>query len=106
MSKEILNPSEWKKPRGYSHLVKTTGGATLHLAGQAAFDAEGNLVGEGDFPVQYEQTLKNIEVVLKTGGAGLADIVRLKNKGKRPGRGACEDQGSRDNTGKVDPLVA
>ena len=77
MGKEILNPLEWKKPRGYSHLVKTTGGATLHLAGQAAFDAEGNLVGEGDFPAQYEQTLKNIEVVLKTGGAVLMDIVRM-----------------------------
>lgn len=77
MGKEIMNPSEWKKPRGYSHLVKTTGGSTLHLAGQAAFDAEGNLVGDGDFPAQYEQTLKNIEVVLKTGGAGLTDIVRM-----------------------------
>jgi len=29
MGKEILNPLGWKKPRGYSHLVKTTGGATL-----------------------------------------------------------------------------
>ena len=40
-------------------------------------DAEGNLVGEGDFPAQYEKTLKNIEVVLKTGGARPADIVRM-----------------------------
>lgn len=77
MAKEIMNPAEWKKPKGYSHLVKTTGGVHLHLAGQASFDAEGKLVGEDDFPRQYEQTLKNIEVVLKTGGAALTDIVRM-----------------------------
>jgi len=77
IKKEILNPPHWKKPRGYSNLVKTTGGTTLYLAGQASFDSEGNLVGEGDFSKQYEQTLKNIQEVLKTGGGKLTDIVRM-----------------------------
>ena len=77
MGKEILNPLGWKKPRGYSHLVKTTGGATLYAAGQASFDEQGSLVGKGDFCKQYDQTLKNIEVVLKAGGAKLTDVVRM-----------------------------
>ena len=77
ISKELLNPPSWKKPRGYTNLVKTTGGTTLHVAGQASFDAEGKLVGEGDICKQYEQTLHNIQEVLATGGAKMSDIVRM-----------------------------
>jgi enamine deaminase RidA (YjgF/YER057c/UK114 family) len=77
IKKEILNPPNWKKPRGYSNMVKTIGGTTLYLAGQASFDSAGNLVGEGDFCKQYEQTLKNIQEVLETGGGKLTDIVRM-----------------------------
>lgn len=36
--KEVLNPPAWKKPRGYSNLIKTNGGAILFAAGQGASD--------------------------------------------------------------------
>lgn len=76
-SKEVLNPSTWKKPRGYSNLVKTTGGATLFAAGQGAFDAQGNLIGEGDICRQYDQIFNNIQEVMAIGGAEMTDIVRM-----------------------------
>lgn len=77
VSKEVLNPPAWKKPRGYSNLVKTTGGTVLFAAGQGASDAQGNLVGEGDICRQYEQILANIQEVMAAGGAKMTDIVRL-----------------------------
>lgn len=77
VSKEVLNPPAWKKPRGYSNLVKTTGGTMLFAAGQGASDAEGHLVGEGDICRQYEQILQNIQEVMAAGGARMTDIVRL-----------------------------
>ncbi len=77
ISREVLNPPSWKRPRGYSNLVKTTGGTTLYVAGKGSSDAEGKLVGEGDICKQYEQTLHNIQEVLATGGAKISDIVRM-----------------------------
>jgi enamine deaminase RidA (YjgF/YER057c/UK114 family) len=77
ISREVLNPPAWKKPRGYSNLVKTNGQTILFAAGQAASDAQGNLVGEGDICRQYEQILANIQEVMATGGARMTDIVRL-----------------------------
>jgi len=77
IEKEVLNPSHWSKPRGYSNLVKTTGGTILYLAGQASFDAKGKLVGEGDFAKQYQQTFNNIQEVVEAGGGKLTDIVRM-----------------------------
>ena len=77
VAKEILNPPDWKKPRGYSNLVKTTGGSILFAAGQGASDTQGNLVGAGDICLQYEQILRNIQEVMAAGGAKMTDIVRL-----------------------------
>jgi enamine deaminase RidA (YjgF/YER057c/UK114 family) len=75
--KKMLNPGDWKKPRGYTHLVKVEAGSVLYVAGQAAFDAAGKIVGVGDFCRQYEQTLANISHVLELGGAALNDVVRM-----------------------------
>jgi enamine deaminase RidA (YjgF/YER057c/UK114 family) len=77
ISKEVLNPPAWKKPRGYSNLIKTTGGSVLFAAGQGASDIQGHLVGEEDVCRQYEQILANIQEVMAAGGAKMTDIVRL-----------------------------
>ena len=74
---EVLNPPAWKKPRGYSNLIKTNGGTILFAAGQGASDTQGNLIGEGDICRQYEQVLQNIQEVMSIGGAKMTDIVRL-----------------------------
>jgi len=48
----------------------------VFVAGQAALDAAGQLVGEGDIRAQTEQTLENIKLTLEAAGASLAEIVK------------------------------
>jgi enamine deaminase RidA (YjgF/YER057c/UK114 family) len=49
------------------------------IAGQTAFDAQGNVVGVGDFRAQAEQTYRNLKVTLDAVGAGPEDIVKVTN---------------------------
>ncbi|MEO5842967.1 MAG: RidA family protein [Acidimicrobiales bacterium] len=53
MPVERINPPELIPPHGHTHVVKVTGGTTLYLAGQGAFNAPSELVGPGD---HYAQT--------------------------------------------------
>ena len=52
-------------------------GPVILLAGQVAFDESGQLVGEGDIRAQAEQCFRNIERLLASAGAGLADLVEV-----------------------------
>jgi enamine deaminase RidA (YjgF/YER057c/UK114 family) len=63
---------------GFSHAALVTGGRTLYLAGQVAWDGAGDLVGAGDLAAQTRQALANLRVVLADAGATPADIVRLR----------------------------
>jgi enamine deaminase RidA (YjgF/YER057c/UK114 family) len=77
MSLEPINPPGWKSPIGYSNAMLATGGRILFLAGQVAFDAEQNVVGEGDLTAQFEQVMKNLQTVVETAGGALTDIARM-----------------------------
>jgi 2-iminobutanoate/2-iminopropanoate deaminase len=73
-----INPSGLKAPFGaFSNAAWAPAGRTLHISGQVGVDAEGRLVGEGDIRAQTEQTLRNIETVLRSVGAGFDDIVAV-----------------------------
>jgi enamine deaminase RidA (YjgF/YER057c/UK114 family) len=63
---------------GFSHAALQTGGKTLHLAGQVAWDENAAIVGPGDLAAQTRQALVNLGAVLSAAGAGPADIVRLR----------------------------
>jgi len=76
-AKQIINPPELSKPRGFSHGVAVEGGRLLMLAGQDASDAEGRIAAPGDLVVQYEQVIKNLKVVVEAAGGELQDIVKL-----------------------------
>jgi len=71
------NPPGLSTPRGYTHVVDVPAGRTLYIAGQVAFDAQGNVVGKGDIRAQTEQTFRNLEIALKSAGASFADVVKL-----------------------------
>jgi enamine deaminase RidA (YjgF/YER057c/UK114 family) len=75
--KEFINPPGWNKPPGYTHVVKATGGTTVYLSGQVPTDAQGNLVGKGDFEAQVAQVFENLRVALQAAGATFADVVKL-----------------------------
>ena len=49
----------------------------IFVSGQVPYDQQGNLVGRGDIKKQTEQTLKNVEVVLRAGGATMGDILKV-----------------------------
>ena len=71
------NPSGLSTPRGYTHVVDVPAGRTLYIAGQVAFDAQGNVVGKNDIRAQTEQTFRNLEIALKSAGASFKDVVKL-----------------------------
>jgi len=49
----------------------------LFVSGQTAIDERGQVVGEGDFDAQAEQTFRNLERVLEAGGSSLANVVKV-----------------------------
>lgn len=70
------NPPGLSTPTGYSHIVAATGGRTIYVSGQVAFDANGQLVGKGDLGAQTRQVFANLETALKAAGATFNDVVK------------------------------
>ncbi len=54
-----------------------TGSKLISVAGQVAWDAEGNTVGVGDLAAQVEQCYLNVDTALTSVGATFADVTRL-----------------------------
>jgi enamine deaminase RidA (YjgF/YER057c/UK114 family) len=75
--REIINPPELAKPRGFSHGIAVEGGRLLMLAGQDASDTEGRIIAPGDLASQYEQVVKNLKAVVEAAGGTLQDVVKL-----------------------------
>lgn len=75
-----LNPSTLVEPVGntYSHVSTTTAKKTVYVAGQVAWDNNGNVVGPGDLRAQTEQALENVRRGLEAAGAKIEDIVRMR----------------------------
>ena len=73
---ERINPAGLSTPTGYSHVVSVRGGRTIYIAGQVAFDAQGQLVGKGDLAAQTRQVFANLETALKAAGATFANVVK------------------------------
>ncbi|MEV6411421.1 RidA family protein [Kribbella sp. NPDC051718] len=71
-----VNPEGVAPGNGYSHVVSGPG-RWVAISGQVAFDAEGNLVGEGDAGAQAQQVFANLERCLAAAGATFADVVKL-----------------------------
>jgi enamine deaminase RidA (YjgF/YER057c/UK114 family) len=65
---ELLNPQGLEPPVGYTHVAKITGGKIVHVAGQAPFDAQGQVVGKGDFVAQFTQVLRNLKSAVEAAG--------------------------------------
>ena len=65
---ELLNPKGLERPVGYAHLAKVTGGNIVYVAGQAPFDENGQVVGKGDFVVQFAQVIRNLKTAVEAAG--------------------------------------
>jgi enamine deaminase RidA (YjgF/YER057c/UK114 family) len=72
-----LNPAELGTPPGYSQIVDVSGGRLVFIAGQAASDRDGNVVGKNDFSLQAEQAFRNLATALAAAGGTAASLVKL-----------------------------
>lgn len=72
-----LNPATLSAPTGYSHVAEVSGGRTIYIAGQVAFDNAGNVVGKGDFAAQATQVFENLKLALAAVGATFDNVVKV-----------------------------
>lgn len=77
MAKIAVNPASLAKPVGFSHAFEVRGGRVLFLAGQVAYDKDGNVVGRGDIVAQFRQVCGNLKAVVESQGGTLQDVVKL-----------------------------
>src|SRR5580704_11664409 len=74
------NPTTVPAPFGqYSHVARVELGDRifLQLSGQAAIDADGNVIGN-DMATQAEYIMDRITAILAAHGATLADVVNIR----------------------------
>ncbi len=80
MERNIITCDKVAEPSGpysYATRVRLSDAEIIFASGQVALDAEGNTVGKGDIVLQAEQVLRNLQRVLETAGASLADVIKV-----------------------------
>jgi len=92
VGKKHLNPAGLFSTRGlgFTHVVTSTPGVTVHISGQTAWNADRKLVGGDDLGLQAKQAFANLHTALAAAGATPADVVlvRLYIVDYRPGNAA------------------
>ena len=73
---EHFNAPGLSDPPGYSHVAVASGGRLVVTAGAVPLDADGNLVGRGDYVAQARQVLDNLALALQAAGAGGQDVLK------------------------------
>jgi reactive intermediate/imine deaminase len=75
--RRFLTPETLAAPFGYSHVVDAPASRIVYVSGQVPLDAEGHLVGEGDFDAQVRQVFENLTAALEAAEASWSDVVKL-----------------------------
>ena len=78
MPTQFINPSNLCPTFGWTHVVKTGPGMTIHISGQTGIDAAGSVVGPGDLRRQTEQTFENLKLALAAAGATFQTVVNSR----------------------------
>jgi enamine deaminase RidA (YjgF/YER057c/UK114 family) len=73
---EHINAPGLSDPPGYSHGVVASGGRLVVTAGAVPLDADGNLVGRGDYVAQTRQVLDNLGLALGAAGTRGEDVLK------------------------------
>lgn len=76
MTKSVVTPSHFPKPRGYANGILAPQGRSLYISGQIAWDSEARIVSD-DFAVQFLLALDNLVAVVREAGGGTEHIVKL-----------------------------
>lgn len=75
MSRRVLQPDSWPRPRGYANGVAARG-TVISVAGQIGWTPTGVFESD-DLVAQVRRALQNIVAVLAAGGAEPRHLVRL-----------------------------
>jgi enamine deaminase RidA (YjgF/YER057c/UK114 family) len=76
-SVRYINPDSLNKNPAFTNVVVVEGNVkTVHIGGQDALNASGEIVGKGDIVAQVEQILRNLRAALAAGGAGPEHIIK------------------------------
>ena len=76
-SVRFINPDSLNKSLAFTNVVVVEGNVkTVHIGGQDAINASGEIVGKGDIVVQTEQVLANVRAALEAGGARPEHIIK------------------------------
>lgn len=72
-----LNPEGLHRNPAFTQAISVRGPHTaIHVGGQNAVDADGNIVGEGDIGLQAAQVAQNLKTVLAAAGARPENVVK------------------------------
>jgi len=72
-----INPDSLIKNPDFTHVLVVEGNVrTVHIGGQDAVNASGEIVGKGDIVTQVEQILANLRAALAATGAGPEHIIK------------------------------
>jgi enamine deaminase RidA (YjgF/YER057c/UK114 family) len=74
--KRFVNPPGLK-PLGMYSNTACGKGTMVFIAGQVAVDAEGKIVGRGDYEAQAVQVFENLKLALSAAGATFQDVLKL-----------------------------
>jgi enamine deaminase RidA (YjgF/YER057c/UK114 family) len=76
-SVRYINPDSLNYNPAFTNVVVVEGNVkTVHIGGQDAINASGEIVGKGDIVAQTEQILANVRAALEAGGAGPEHIIK------------------------------
>jgi enamine deaminase RidA (YjgF/YER057c/UK114 family) len=73
--KQVLQPADWPRPRGYANGVVAQG-RQVHVAGMIGWNAQGEFESD-DLVDQVRQALANVRAVLAEADAGPEHMVRM-----------------------------
>jgi enamine deaminase RidA (YjgF/YER057c/UK114 family) len=76
-SVRYINPDSLNKNPAFTNVVVVEGNVkTVHIGGQDALNASGEIVGKGDIVAQIEQILASLRAALAAGGARSEHIIK------------------------------
>ncbi|MET7690455.1 RidA family protein [Streptomyces sp. NPDC005483] len=77
MAITFVNPGGLPEIDVYRQVSIASGSRLVFIAGQVAWDTEGNTIGEGDLAAQVEQSYLNVGTALAEVGGSFDDVAKL-----------------------------
>lgn len=74
---ELLTPPGLPAPTGYSHVAVVAAPRLVWTSGQVALDADGSVVGAGDWEALTRAVMRNLTRALGAAGATWRDVFKL-----------------------------